>query len=65
MRTTITLNDEFLAKAKKYTGVEETTALVNEALKRLVEREAARRLALMGGSDPSLPYIVRERPEIE
>ena len=65
MRTTVTINDELLLKAKKYTGVEETTALINEALKRLVEREAARRLALMGGSEATMPYIVRERSEIE
>jgi Arc/MetJ family transcription regulator len=65
MRTTVTLNDDLLAKAKKYTGVEETTAVVNEALKRLVEREAARRLALMGGSEANMPYIIRERSEIE
>ena len=45
MRTTITLDDELLAKAQFYTGIREKSALVRAALKALVEREAARRLA--------------------
>ncbi len=45
MRTTITLDDELLADAERYTGIKERTALVNAGLKSLVEREAARRLA--------------------
>jgi len=45
MRTTITLDDELLAKARAYTGLEEKTALVREALKALIQREAAKRLA--------------------
>jgi len=52
MRTTITLDDELLAKARAYTGLEEKTALVREALKALIQREAAKRLANLGGSQP-------------
>jgi Arc/MetJ family transcription regulator len=63
MRTTITIDDELLAKAKRYTGIEETPALVREALKSLVEREAARRLALLGGSDPRAKLPPRRRPK--
>jgi Arc/MetJ family transcription regulator len=61
MRTTITLDDELLAKAEFYTGIQEKTALVRAALKALVEREAARRLAWLGGSEPDLAPIRRRR----
>jgi len=50
MRTTITLDDELLAKARAYTGLEEKTALVREALKALIQREAAKRLANPGAN---------------
>lgn len=52
MRTTVAIDDVLLSQAREYTGVEETAALVRLALKSLVEREAARRLAALGGSDP-------------
>ena len=52
MRTTIAIDDELLARAEKYTGLTERSALVRRALTELVQREAGRRLALMGGSDP-------------
>ena len=48
MRTTIALDDELLARAQEYTGIKEKSALVHEALKSLVAREAGRRLAAMG-----------------
>ena len=48
MRTTVVLDDELLAKAEAYTGIHERSALIREALKALVEREAARRLARLG-----------------
>jgi Arc/MetJ family transcription regulator len=63
MRTTVKLDDELLAKARGYTGVAENTALVNAALKALVEREAARRAALLGGTSPKLKPIRRRRPK--
>jgi Arc/MetJ family transcription regulator len=61
MRTTIALDDELLAKAQAFTGLREKSALVREALKALVERESARRLARLGGSEPDL-VTVRRRP---
>jgi len=61
MRTTLALDDELLAKAQAATGIREKSALVREALKRLVEREAARRLARLGGSEPDLKPIPRRR----
>ena len=61
MRTTLALDDELLAEAEFYTGIREKSALVREALKALVEREAARRLARLGGSEPDLTAIPRRR----
>ncbi|HUZ65672.1 MAG TPA: type II toxin-antitoxin system VapB family antitoxin [Acetobacteraceae bacterium] len=54
MRTTLALNDELVAKAQAFTGLKEKSSLVREALKALIERESARRLARLGGSEPGL-----------
>lgn len=64
MRTTITLDDELLAKALKYTGISEKSALLREALRALIEREVARRLARLGGSEPDLAAIPRRRAKL-
>jgi Arc/MetJ family transcription regulator len=61
MRTTLALDDDLLAKAEAFTGVHEKTALVREALKALIERESARRLARLGGSEPGLTYVPRRQ----
>jgi Arc/MetJ family transcription regulator len=61
MRTTIAIDDELFAKAQEYTGLKEKSALVREALKALVEREAARRLARLGGTEPQLRPSPRRR----
>ncbi|MCC6946453.1 MAG: type II toxin-antitoxin system VapB family antitoxin [Bradyrhizobiaceae bacterium] len=62
MRTTIALDDELIKKAEAFTGVREKSALVREALKALIERESARRLARLGGSERKLMRIPRRRP---
>jgi Arc/MetJ family transcription regulator len=62
VRTTVTIDDELLAKAEKYTGLKERTALLNKALKTLVEVEAGGRLALLGGSSPRAKLPLRRRP---
>ncbi|HTU53390.1 MAG TPA: type II toxin-antitoxin system VapB family antitoxin [Acetobacteraceae bacterium] len=62
MRTTLALDDELLAKAQAFTGIGEKSALVREALKALVERESARRLARLGGTEPRLAAAPRRRP---
>ena len=54
LRTTIVLDDDLITKAQAYTGVEEKTALVREALRALIQREAAKRLANLGGSQPGI-----------
>ena len=61
MRTTVALDDELLAKARAYTGVQENSALLREALKALIERESARRLARLGGSEPQIKPVPRRR----
>ena len=61
MRTTLAIDDDLLAKAQEYTGLQEKSALVREALKALVEREAARRLARLGGTEPQLRPSPRRR----
>jgi Arc/MetJ family transcription regulator len=63
MRTTVALDDELLSDAQRLTGLKERTALLREALKALVERESARRLARLGGSEPDLCPIPRRRAE--
>ena len=63
MRTTVALDDELLTKAQAFTGLKEKSALIREALKALIERESARRLARMGGSEPELATAPRRRPE--
>lgn len=62
MRTTIALDDDLVAKAQEYTGIREKSALVREALRSLVAREAARRLIALGGSDPDATAAPRRRP---
>jgi Arc/MetJ family transcription regulator len=61
MRTTLAIDDDLLGKAQAYTGLKEKSALVREALKALIEREAARRLARLGGSEPGLTAPRRRR----
>ncbi len=65
MRTTLVLDDDLLAKAQAFTGVKEKTLLVREALKALIERESARRLARLGGSEPALRAPPRRRQKVK
>jgi Arc/MetJ family transcription regulator len=64
MRTTITIDDDLIAKAQKYTGIQEKSALIRAALEALVQREAARRLARLGGSQPDLKPVRRRRSKV-
>jgi Arc/MetJ family transcription regulator len=61
MRTTLALDDDLLTKAEELTGLSEKTALVREALRALIQQESAKRLALLGGSEPGLRSIPRRR----
>jgi Arc/MetJ family transcription regulator len=62
LRTTLALDDELVAKAQQFTGLKEKSALVREALTALIERESARRLARLGGSEPQLVQTPRRHP---
>jgi Arc/MetJ family transcription regulator len=61
MRTTLVIDDELFEQASEYTGLTEKTAVVREALRALIEREAARRLAQMGGIAPKIEAPSRRR----
>ena len=61
MRTTVTLDDELLARAEQLCGDLERSALLKEALRALVQRESAKRLAALGGSEPTLKPIPRRQ----
>ncbi len=61
MRTTLNIDDQLFEEAVRLTGVKEKTALLRESLKALIQRESARRLAKLGGSEPELKEIPRRR----
>jgi Arc/MetJ family transcription regulator len=61
MRTTLIIDPELVRRARELTGIEEKTALVRAGLEALIAREAARRLAALGGSDPELARVPRRR----
>jgi Arc/MetJ family transcription regulator len=61
MRTTLNIDDELLAKAQRLSGLKERTALVREGLKALIERESARRLAQLAGTEPQLKSVLRRQ----
>jgi Arc/MetJ family transcription regulator len=61
MRTTVNLDDELLAEAQRLTGVRERKALIDEGLRALIQRESARRLARLGGTQPHLEDVPRRR----
>ncbi|MDZ7685706.1 MAG: type II toxin-antitoxin system VapB family antitoxin [Gammaproteobacteria bacterium] len=63
MRTTLNIDDELLEAARQITGVQEKAALVREGLRTLIERESARRLARLGGSEPQLQDVPRRGTE--
>ena len=62
MRTTITIDDALIEEAVRLTRIDERPALIREALRALIERESARRLARLGGSQPDLEPAPRRRP---
>ena len=63
MRTTLNIDDRLLDEASRLTGIDGRTTLVREGLRALVERESARRLASLGGSEPQLQSVPRRQTE--
>ena len=62
MRTTLIIDQDLLERARQLTGIREKTALVRAGLEALIAREAARRLAALGASEPGLRVTPRRRP---
>ncbi|OBZ93714.1 antitoxin [Pararhizobium polonicum] len=62
MRVTVVLDDEMFARAQMYTGLTKKSAVIRHALQSLIHKEAGRRLAELGGSQPDLEDIPRRRP---
>ena len=62
MRTTVALDDDLVARAQALVGLKEKSSLIREALKALIERESARRLARLGGREPAIKAPRRRRP---
>jgi Arc/MetJ family transcription regulator len=61
MRTTLNIDPDLLAKARRLSGLKEKTAIVHAGLEALIARESARRLAALAGSEPRLRQVRRRR----
>jgi Arc/MetJ family transcription regulator len=61
MRTTVTLDDALLESAQEISGINERSALLHEALRALIARESARRLARLAGTEPQARTVPRRR----
>ena len=61
MRTTLALDDDLVREAQRLTGTREKSALVRQALQALIQRESARRLAQLAGSEPGVRAVPRRR----
>lgn len=65
MRTTLALDDDLVQEAQRLTGTREKSALVRQALRALIERESALRLAQLAGSEPGMEAIPRRQTTSE
>lgn len=61
MRTTLIIDQNLFEQASQITGIRQKTALVRAGLEALIAREAARRLAALGGTEPGLRPVPRRR----
>lgn len=64
MRTTLNIDDDLLEQASQLSGLRGKTAVVREGLRALIERESARRLAKLGGTEPQIESIPRRRMSV-
>jgi Arc/MetJ family transcription regulator len=65
MKITIIVDDDLVEKAREITGVDEVSVILYDALTELVSKEAARRLAALGGSQPDLKIPPRRRSKLK
>lgn len=61
MKTNINIDDRLLEEAQRLTGLKSKSALIREALRALIERDSARRLVRLGGSEPKLETVPRRQ----
>lgn len=61
MRTTLIIDEKLIDRARELTGIREKTAVVRAGLEALIAREAGKRLALLGGTQPKLSDVPRRR----
>jgi Arc/MetJ family transcription regulator len=61
MRTTLNIEDTLFARAQSLSGLREKTEIVREGLIALIARESSKRLAALGGSQPSLSNTPRRQ----
>lgn len=62
MKVTVDLDDGLLGRAGELTGIKDGEALVRMGLEALISRSSIRRLAELGGSEPSSRPAPRRRP---
>lgn len=61
MKITVEIDDDLWGKAKRLSGTREDAALIAAGMRALVERESARRLARLGGSESGIRRVPRRR----
>jgi len=61
MRTTLIIDDDLLDRAREISGISEKTAVLKAGLEALIAREAAKRLAALGGTERKLRPVPRRR----
>lgn len=59
MQTTLQIDDNLLKQAQQFTNIREQSTLIHEALIALIQRESAKNLIKMGGTQPNLTDIPR------
>ena len=63
METTTNIDGQLVEEAQRLAGTGRKTAPARESLRALIERESARRLARLGGSEPQLQSVPRRKIE--
>ncbi len=64
MRTTLIIADSLVDEARDISGIERISDLVREGLRALIAREARKRLAAFGGTDPEATAAPRNRANL-
>ncbi|CAN5808740.1 MAG: type II toxin-antitoxin system VapB family antitoxin [Thermomicrobiales bacterium] len=62
METIVDLDEKLLERAIRISGIEKKDEVLREALTALIDREAARRVIELAGTEPNLMVPPRKRP---